>query len=96
MSRRSVLSKEKNRHTCGLCGQEITHDVVRIDEGQVYHMSCFSLHFSGGSRGLTECQSCRTLGALWNRHAAAWSECTACSGTGYLAAARLSPRLSPQ
>ena len=89
MSRRSVLSKERNRHTCALCGREITHDVVRIDDGQVYHMSCFRRHFSGGSRGLVECQSCLTLGALWNRDEAAWNECGICCGTGYLAGAPL-------
>lgn len=64
MSRRNVLVPGKPHYACELCGEEIRHDVVRVDGGRIYHMSCFSKHVNGGRRELNECPACQTLGAL--------------------------------
>ncbi len=71
-------------YLCELCGEEIKHDVVRVDEGRIYHMRCFSQHINAGVRRLKECPTCQTLGALWNWDHSQWKECDVCKGTGYL------------
>ena len=86
MSRKSVLSTARSLHTCELCGAEISHDVVRVDEGRLYHLRCFRLHVPEGEVGIYECPKCRTLGRSWDWSGKSWRECTLCGGSGYLAA----------
>ncbi len=95
MSRRNVLVPGKPHYACELCGEEIRHDVVRVDGGRIYHMSCFSKHVNGGRRELNECPTCQTLGALWSRDDSRWNECDVCRGTGYLTVETISPRVQP-
>jgi hypothetical protein len=86
MSRRNVLTPTgKSRHVCELCGEEILHDVVRVDGGSIYHMRCFNRHVGDGKDQLRECPTCQTLGALWSWDHSQWKECDVCKGTGYLA-----------
>jgi hypothetical protein len=86
MSRKSVLAANRTLHTCELCGDEITHDVVRVDEGRVYHLRCFRRRVPENEMGLYECPTCRTLGRCWDWGGRSWRECTLCAGSGYLAA----------
>ena len=95
MSRRNVLVPGKPHYACELCGEEIQHDVARVDGGRIYHMSCFSRHHNGGSRELNECPTCQTLGALWSRDHSRWNECDVCRGTGYLTVGTTRPRVQP-
>ncbi len=88
MSRRNVLTPGRSHHSCELCGEEILHDVVRVDAGRMYHMRCFNQHVNDGKRELSECPTCQTLGALWSWDHSQWSECNVCNGTGYLVGAR--------
>ena len=44
MSRKSVLSTRRTVYVCELCGGEVSHDVVRVDEGRLCHLRCFRLH----------------------------------------------------
>ncbi len=85
MSRKSVLSTPRTRHVCERCGEEISHDVVRIDEGRLYHLSCFRMLVPGPEIGILECPQCHTMGRYWDWTGKAWRECTACGGGGYLA-----------
>jgi hypothetical protein len=85
MSRRNVLAQEKPHYACELCGEEILHDVVRVDGGRIYHMRCFNQRVNAGKRELRECPTCQTLGALWNWDHSQWNECDVCKGTGYMA-----------
>lgn len=84
MSRRGFLTPGRTSYTCELCGERIVHDVVRVDEGRIYHMSCFSRHMSQGRSELRECPACRTLGAQWSLDLSQWRECDECCGTGYV------------
>jgi hypothetical protein len=84
VSRRNVLAQGKSHHSCELCGEEILHDVVRVDGGRIYHLRCFTQRVNGGRIALSECPSCQTLGALWSWDNSQWSECDVCNGTGYL------------
>jgi hypothetical protein len=86
MSRKSVLSATRTLHRCELCGEEVSHDVVRVDEGRLYHLRCFRLHVSEAEVGIFECPSCSTLGRSWDWVGKHWRECPACNGSGYLAA----------
>jgi hypothetical protein len=86
MSRKSVLATIRTGHVCELCGEEITHDVVRVDEGRIYHLRCFRLHVPEAEAGIYECPRCRTLGRWWDWGGKSWRECTVCGGSGYLAA----------
>lgn len=86
MSRKSVLSAKATVHSCELCGEEILHDVVRVDEGRMYHLRCFRKHVHDEEIGLYECPKCRTLGCTWDWMAKAWRACTLCDGCGYLSA----------
>ncbi len=86
MSRRSVLSARQTGHACELCGGEISHDVVRVDDGRIYHFGCFRRHVHEGEIGLYECPKCRTIGRTWDWMAKAWRSCSLCGGSGYLAA----------
>ena len=88
MSRRTVLAPGKPRYACELCGEEILHDVARVDGGRIYHMRCFDQRVNSGKRELRACPTCQTLGALWNWDHSQWSECDVCKGTGYLAKGR--------
>ncbi len=83
MSRIDGPVSGESRHACALCGEEIRHDVARIDGGRIYHMSCFSKHVSDGKTELRDCPACQTLGALWNWDHSQWYECDVCNGTGY-------------
>ncbi len=87
MSRKSVLAVKTGLQACELCGEEITHDVVRVDEGRIYHLRCFRQRVPEAEMGLYECPKCRTLGRVWQWGARTWRTCTLCSGSGYLAAA---------
>jgi len=84
MSRRNVLAPAKSIYASDLCGEEILHDVVRVDGGRIYHMRCFSKHVNGGGTVLRECPTCQTLGALWSWDHSRWNECDVCNGTGYV------------
>jgi len=84
MSRRSVLVPGRHPYACRLCGENVVHDVVRVDGPHIYHMSCFNRHIAGGRRELRDCPDCRTLGALWRHDLLQWHECKVCGGTGYL------------
>jgi hypothetical protein len=84
MIRNSVLAAVRQVHVCELCGEPISHDVVRIDEGRIYHLSCFRRHLHPGEFGMEECPSCRTLGSTWDWRARAWQSCPTCAGSGYL------------
>ena len=84
MSRKSVLTPTPSHLACELCGEEITHDVARVDAGRLFHLRCFRSRIDGGRRALVECPACLTLGARWNAAASTWDECQTCSGTGYL------------
>jgi hypothetical protein len=86
MSRKSVLGSTRTSHACDLCGEEITHDVVRVDEGRIYHLRCFRRRVPPNEMGLYECPKCRTLGRVWDWGGKAWRECSLCAGSGYLAA----------
>lgn len=86
MSRKSVLSAARSLHACELCGVEISHDVVRVDEGRLFHLRCFRLHVPEAEVGLYECPKCRTLGRAWDWSGRSWRDCTVCGGSGYLAA----------
>lgn len=86
MSRGSVLGTNRAVHACELCGEEISHDVVRIDEGRVYHLRCFRRYVPEAEVGLYECPKCRTLGRTWDWSARAWRTCGLCNGGGYLSA----------
>jgi hypothetical protein len=81
---RTVPVSGKAPYLCEVCGEEILHDVVRVDGGRIYHMRCFSQHLHAGKSDLRECPSCQTLGALWSWDHSQWKECTVCRGTGYL------------
>jgi hypothetical protein len=85
MSRRSVLSAVRPLHLCELCGEEVSHDVVRIDEGRLYHLRCFRMHVSGGEAAICECPGCSTLGRSWDWVGKHWRTCAVCNGSGYLA-----------
>ena len=74
----------RSKYVCEVCGEEIMHDVVRVDEGRIYHMRCFSQHMNAGERRLKECPTCQTLGARWSWDHSQWKECDVCKGTGYL------------
>ena len=87
MSRKSVLAARTTTHFCELCGEEISHDVVRVDEGRMYHLRCFRRHVHDDEIGLYECPKCRTLGSTWDWMAKAWRACRLCGGSGYLSAA---------
>ncbi len=86
MSRTSVLAAVRTAHACDLCGEEITHDVVRVDEGRIYHLRCFRRYLPGGALGLFECPKCRTMGCTWEWAEKSWRTCTLCNGGGYLSA----------
>jgi len=86
MSRKSVLSTARLLHVCELCGDEISHDVVRVDEGRLYHLRCFRLRVPEAEVGIYECPKCRTLGRAWDWSGKSWRDCTICGGSGYLAA----------
>ncbi|MGA2381492.1 MAG: hypothetical protein ABSG85_19510 [Spirochaetia bacterium] len=86
MSRKSVLTSMRTLHLCELCGDEITHDVVRVDEGRIYHFRCFRRHVPEMELGFYECPKCRTLGRCWDWSGKSWRACTLCAGSGYLAA----------
>jgi len=86
MSRKSVLTSMRTLHLCELCGDEITHDVVRVDEGRIYHFRCFRRHGPEMELGFYECPKCRTLGRCWDWSGKSWRACTLCAGSGYLAA----------
>jgi hypothetical protein len=34
MPRKSILATVKRSYSCELCGEQISHDVVRVDEGR--------------------------------------------------------------
>jgi len=85
MSRKSVLSAPRTLHVCELCGVEVYHDVVRVDEGRLYHLRCFRMHVPEAEVGIFECPRCHTLGRSWDWTSKAWRECTLCGGGGYLA-----------
>ncbi len=73
------------RHRCELCGEPIVHDVARIDEGRIFHLSCFRRFLHEGEMGMRECPDCRTTGRSWDWQARAWRSCPGCGGSGYLA-----------
>jgi DnaJ-class molecular chaperone len=84
MSPNNSLEPLRPTYACTLCGEEIQHDVVRVDGGRIYHMSCFNQKVNAGKRELRACPTCQTLGALWNWDHSEWTECDVCKGTGYL------------
>ncbi|HUI69526.1 MAG TPA: hypothetical protein VL354_03325 [Spirochaetia bacterium] len=84
MSQTNAPGPRTSLYACELCGEEIRHDVARVDDGRIYHMRCFYKHLSGGTTGLKECPACQTLGALWSWDHSRWTECEVCNGTGYL------------
>ena len=86
MSTNFVPAGVKRTVACEICAEEISHDVVRVDEGRVYHLRCFRRHVHGEEIGLFECPKCRTLGSSWDWRGHAWRACTLCGGSGYLAA----------
>jgi hypothetical protein len=86
MSRERVPASERARHVCGLCGDEISHDVVRVDGGRIYHLRCFRMHVPEAEVGMYECPKCRTLGRSWDWSGRSWRDCSLCGGSGYLAA----------
>jgi hypothetical protein len=71
--------------SCAACGGGITHDVVRVDEGRVYHLACFRRVVFEPGTGLYECPRCLTLGSY--RTGRGMTECLLCGGLGYLAVA---------
>jgi hypothetical protein len=87
MPSKSVLTAVRRVPVCELCGEAISHDVVRVDEGRIFHLRCFRRHVQPGEIGMQECPSCRTLGARWDWRGRAWRSCPTCGGSGYLAAA---------
>ncbi len=87
MSRTSILAAIRQVHVCELCGEAISHDVVRIDEGRIYHLRCFRRHLQAGEMGMEECPACRTLGSSWDWRGRAWQSCPSCGGSGYLSLA---------
>jgi hypothetical protein len=87
MSRTSVLTRVKRLPVCEICGEEISHDVVRVDEGRIYHLRCFRRHLHEGEIGMQECPTCRTLGCGWDWRGHAWKPCARCGGGGYLSTA---------
>ncbi len=87
MSRRSVLAALTGVHACELCREEITDDVVRVDEGRMYHLHCFRKHVHEEEIGLYACPGCRTLGSTWDWMAKKSRACRLCGGSGYLSAA---------
>ena len=87
MSHTGVLTTVTRSYFCELCGEVISHDVVRVDEGRIYHLRCFRRHLHKGEMGMQECPACRTLGCCWNWRGHAWQPCATCGGSGYLASA---------
>ena len=87
MSRTSILAAVRQVHVCELCGEAISHDVVRIDEGRIYHLRCFRRHLQAGEMGMEECPACRTLGSRWDWRGRVWQSCPSCGGSGYLSGA---------
>ena len=85
MSRSSVLTKTPVGITCHMCGDEITHDVVKVDGGSICHLRCFRRRVPEAEIGLYECPKCLTLGCTWDWAGRAWRSCTLCGGGGYLA-----------
>ena len=88
MSPNDSFEPSRPNYTCELCGEEIQHDVVRVDGGRIYHMRCFNQKVNTGKRELRACPTCQTHGAVWNWDNSEWNECDVCKGTGYLVGAQ--------
>jgi predicted RNA-binding Zn-ribbon protein involved in translation (DUF1610 family) len=86
MSRISVLSRSATLPRCGSCGNDITHDVVRVDEGSVFHVRCYHKGAGDEDRALFECPKCHTIGRTWHWRRLEWMTCDLCQGSGYLSA----------
>jgi hypothetical protein len=84
MSRKSVLSRRAGPPACDACGEDITDDVVRVEEGRVYHVRCYHESIRGQERSLYECPKCHTFGGVWSRRGREWRICNLCMGSGYL------------
>jgi len=69
---------------CEACGDGITHDVVRVDEGHLYHLRCFRNAMGASGSALYECPRCMTIGS-YRAGPRGWSDCELCAGLGYLA-----------
>jgi hypothetical protein len=88
MSPNNSLEPPRTNYACELCGEAIQHDVVRVNGGRIYHMSCFNQKVNAGKRELGACPTSQTLGAWWNWDHSEWNECDVCNGTGYLVGAQ--------
>lgn len=71
---------------CDYCKEEIKTAIVRVDDGNIYHLDCFERFLHPNLKGWETwaCPKCKTTGKYWSTSCQQWKMCKLCHGHGYI------------